>query len=115
MSAAIFFFALDYFFSDTLLHLLRVVDVPIRCKRSGGVAETHLYLFRADLLLGEERRVRVAERMEAQIGGQVQPLLEVGEDVRHCIQSNGFRIIFARSEDVKAVYSEWHTICPSSW
>ncbi len=41
-------------FRDTVLHLLRVVHIPVHREGGGGMTEAHLYLFRADLLLGEE-------------------------------------------------------------
>ena len=47
------------------------------------MAEAYLYLFRADLLLGKECRVGMAERVKTQIRGEIQPLLEVGEEMRH--------------------------------
>ena len=67
MSAAILFFTLDYFFNDPLLHLLRAVHVSVHRKGGGGVTKTHLYLFRADFLLSEYRRMRMAEGMKAQV------------------------------------------------
>ena len=47
------------------------------------MTETHLYLFRADFLFGKEWRVGMAERVKAEIRGEVQPLLEVGEEMCH--------------------------------
>lgn len=47
------------------------------------MTETHLYLFRADFLFGKECRVGMAERVKAEIRGEVQPLLEVGEEMCH--------------------------------
>ena len=64
MSAPVFFFALDYFFSDTFLHLLRVVDVPIHRECCGGVAEAHLDLLGTNFLFSEKGRVRVPEGVE---------------------------------------------------
>ena len=57
---------------DSVLHLIRIVDVPVHRKGCGGMTEAHLYLLRADFLLGEECCVRVSERMEANVCGKIE-------------------------------------------
>lgn len=64
------------------------------------MAEAHLYLLRADLLLGEERCVGMAEGVEAQIGGQRQTLLEVGEEMRHSGQCDRLRLVAQGAENI---------------
>ena len=64
------------------------------------MAEAYLYLLRADFLLGEDRRVRVPERVKSQVSRQVQSLLEVSKDMRHSGQSHRLRLIAQRAENV---------------
>ena len=73
------------------------------------MTETHLYLFRADLLLCEERSVCMAEGMEAEVGGELQPLLEVGEEMCHSGQCDWLRLVAQRAENV-AVLCERDTL-----
>ena len=63
--STIFLFTLDHFFGDALLHLLCVVHIAIHREGGRSVTEPYLYLLRADLLLSEERCVRVPEGMKA--------------------------------------------------
>ena len=100
MSIGICFFTLDYFVSNAILHLCGVMDVAIHRECCGGVAETYLYLFCADLLLGEERCMRMAERMESKIRGQVQSLFKVSKDVYYCGQRHRLGLIFERAEEI---------------
>ena len=67
------------------------------------MAEAHLYLLCADLLLRKERRVGMAERVKAQIGWELQALLEVGEDVRCGGQCHRLRLIAQRAKDIVAL------------
>ena len=87
MSAAVLFFTLDYFFGDTILHLLRVVYIPVHRKGGGGVAKANLYLLRADFLLGEQCRVRVPERVKAYIVWKLELSLEFGEDISNILSA----------------------------
>jgi len=60
----------------TFLHLLRVVYISVHRECCGCVAEAHLNLFCTDFLLGEERRVRVSERMKTEVLWKVQMFLD---------------------------------------
>ena len=73
------------------------------------MTETHLYLLRADLLLGKECCVGMAERVKAEIRGEVQPLLEVGEEMRHRRQRDWLRLVAQGAENV-AILCERDTL-----
>ena len=64
------------------------------------MSEVHLYLLRADFLLGEERRVYMAEQVKAQVLRQAQFLLQIGKDMRHSGQRHRLGLVFERAEDV---------------
>ena len=64
------------------------------------MAEAHLYLLCADLLLRKERRVGMAERVKAQICGEIQPPLEIGEEVRHSGQCDRLRLVAQGAENI---------------
>ena len=48
------------------------MHISVHREGGGGVTEAHLNLLRADFLLGEKCRVRVPERMEADVCGEVE-------------------------------------------
>ncbi len=62
--------------------------------------EAHLYLLCADLLLRKERRVGMAERVKAQICGEIQPLLEIGEEMRHSGQCDRLCLVAQGAENI---------------
>ena len=64
------------------------------------MAEAHLYLLCTDFLFGKECRMCVAERMKTEIRGEIQPLLEIGEDMRHRCQRDWLCRGTQRAENV---------------
>ena len=64
------------------------------------MAEAHPYLLCTDLLFGKECRMCVAERVKTEIRGEIQPLFEIGEDMRHRRQRHRLGLVFERAEDV---------------
>ena len=73
------------------------------------MTETHLYLLRADLLLGKECCVGMAERVKAQIRGEVQPLFEISEEMCHRRQRDRLRLVAQGAENI-AVLCERDTL-----
>ena len=78
------------------------------------MAEAHLYLLRADLLFGKECRVGMAERVKAQIRGEIQPLLEIGKDMRHSGQHHRLGLVAQGTKNV-AVLCERDTLPQESF
>lgn len=64
------------------------------------MTEAHLYLFRADLALGEECRVRMAERMKADVGGEIQPSLQTAKDACHRCERHGALEVIQSAEHI---------------
>ena len=73
------------------------------------MTQTNLYLLRADLLFGKECRVGMAERVKAQICGEIQPSLEVGEEMRHSGQRDRLRLVAQGAENI-AILCERDTL-----
>ena len=74
---------------DAVLHLIRVVHVSVHREGGGGVTEAHLYLLRADFALGKKRRVRMAERMKADVGGKPELTFQTAKDACHRCERHG--------------------------
>ena len=64
------------------------------------MAEAHLYLLCADPLLRKERRVGMAERVKAQICGEIQPSLEIGEEMCHRRQRDRLCLVAQGAENI---------------
>ena len=71
--------------------------------------KAHRYLLRADLLLREERCVGMAEGVKAKVRGEIQPSLEIGEEMCHRRQRDRLRLVAQGAEKI-AVLCERDTL-----
>ena len=64
------------------------------------MAEAHLYLLCTDFLFGEECCMCMAERMEADVGGEVELFLQLPEKMSECNERHWDRDVAQSAKDI---------------